>query len=228
MIVTDEQIKYGLIAPMKLKLIFGILAISIVAYSCKKDNASNSEDVASQINKFPIETLSNSEKQAILFIREEEKLAHDVYVTLFNKWKVNIFENIASSEQVHSNAVSTLIQRYGLIDPVGSNGVGIFHDTILQKLYDTLIQVGFQSELMSYHIGAEIEELDIADIMNMELISDNQDLNFVLSNLKKGSRNHLRSFNEKIISAGSSYSPKHIGLSLFNDIINSPRETGGW
>jgi len=213
---------------MKIKSIFGILAISIVAFSCKKDNSGKTEDISAQINKYPIEALSTEEAQAIIFLREEEKLAHDVYVTLYQKWKVSNFDNISMSEQTHSSAVLTLISRYGLVDPVGANAVGVFKDTVLQKLYNDLIMNGFISELQAQFVGAEIEELDIADILRFELISDNQDLNFVLSNLKKGSRNHLRSFNGKIVSAGSSYSPKHIGLSLFNDIVNSPRETGGW
>ena len=213
---------------MKSTSILGLMAISILAFACKKDNDAKTENISTQINKFPIEALSSDETSAILFLREEEKLAHDVYITLYGKWRVNTFENISNSEQTHTNAVYTLIQRYGLIDPVGNHPVGVFEDSLLQNLYDTLTNYGLQSELKAYQIGAEIEDLDISDIIRFESYSNNQDLNFVLSNLKKGSRNHLRSFNEKIQSAGSSYTPKYISISLFNDIVNSPRETGSW
>ncbi len=210
------------------KLFVGVLFIAVLAISCKKESKSNQEDIVTQINKFPIETLSNNEMNAILFLREEEKLAHDVYVNLYSKWNNNIFNNIADSELTHANAVLVLINKYGLIDPVGNNSAGVFKDSILQNLYDSLTAFGSISELNSLLVGAEIEDLDIADIMKMEAISDNQDLIFVLQNLKKGSRNHIRSFNEKLIAIGNQYVPKFISQSLFNEIVNSPRETGGW
>lgn len=50
-------------------------------------------------------TLNQQEIDAILYMREEEKLARDVYEFLYTKWKVNPFENIRHSEQMHMNRI---------------------------------------------------------------------------------------------------------------------------
>lgn len=55
---------------------------------------------------------------------QEEKPAYDVYITLYNKWQVNIFKNIAASEQTYEDAVLTLLIKYGLPDPAASKAVG--------------------------------------------------------------------------------------------------------
>lgn len=42
--------------------------------------------------------LNAAEIEGLLFMREEEKLAHDVYLALYAKWGLPIFQNIAQSE----------------------------------------------------------------------------------------------------------------------------------
>ena len=61
--------------------------------------------------------LTESEIQGILFMREEEKLARDVYLALAERWDMNVFSNIARSEQTHMDSVLTLIE---LFDTGGS------------------------------------------------------------------------------------------------------------
>ena len=60
--------------------------------------------------------LSDTEIDGILYMREEEKLARDVYLTLSQQWELPIFQNIAGSEATHMEAVSHLLDRYGLTD----------------------------------------------------------------------------------------------------------------
>ena len=57
------------------------------------------------------------ESASLLYMREEEKLAHDVYVTLYDQWGLRIFSNISQSEQAHTDAVKTLLDRYELGGP---------------------------------------------------------------------------------------------------------------
>ncbi len=61
--------------------------------------------------------LTAAEEEGLLFMREEEKLARDVYLVLFDKWGLRVFENIAESEQRHMDAVLYLLGKYGLDDP---------------------------------------------------------------------------------------------------------------
>lgn len=208
------------------------LAVVLVALSsCKKENITpknNGTDITTQINSFPMEPISNDEELSLKKMREEEKLAHDVYITLYSKWNINIFTNIASSEQTHTYAVLAILNKYNLADPVGTNGVGVFNDSTLQVLYNQLITQGSASLLDAFKVGATIEDLDIYDLNSLNSVIDNQDIKYVYSNLNKGSRNHMRSFYSQIISSGGSYTAQYISQSELDSIINSPKETGSW
>ena len=78
-------------------------------------------DALSQVST---DELSAEEAEGILYMREEEKLARDVYLTLHEKWEMPIFQNISSSEQTHTDAVKTLIDRYELDDPAAGKRYG--------------------------------------------------------------------------------------------------------
>ena len=53
----------------------------------------------------------------LTFLREEERLAHDVYTALAAKYPTTkVFANIANSEQRHYDSMGLLLQRYGLSD----------------------------------------------------------------------------------------------------------------
>ena len=207
-----------------------ILSFAIITAfsSCKKDDVTPNNNINSQINAYSKEPLSNDEILSLKWMREEEKLAHDVYIALFNKWGVNIFTNIAASEQTHTNAVLTLLNKYQLTDPVGNNAVGIFSDTTLQKLYIQLVAKGSTSLSDGFKVGATIEDLDIYDLNNWSIKVDNQDIKFAYQNLTKGSRNHMRSFYSQIISSKSIYTAQFITQAELDAIINSAKETGSW
>jgi hypothetical protein len=138
------------------------------------------------------EKLTEAEAHDLLFMREEEKLARDVYVSLYEKWGVRVFNNIPKSEQLHMDAILSLLNTYGLADPVLESG--LFSDPDLQSLYDTLLANGQQSKLDALMVGALIEEVDIEDIELAILRTDKSDLISVYMNLIKGSENHLNAF----------------------------------
>ena len=58
--------------------------------------------------------LTTADVDSLLYMREEEKLAHDVYVTLYELWGAPLFSNIANSEQNHTEMVLALLYQYGL------------------------------------------------------------------------------------------------------------------
>ena len=204
------------------------IAIAMVFSSCEKEDVSPNNDITAQINAFPIEPLTADETTSLIWMREEEKLAHDVYVALYNQWNVNVFTNIASSEQTHTDAVLALLNKYELTDPVGNNAVGVFSNPDLQSLYTQLVMQGSTSTLDAFIVGATIEDLDIFDLNEWANHVDNQDITYVYQNLTKGSRNHLRSFYSQVIGAGGTYTAQYISQSELDEIINSPREGGSW
>jgi hypothetical protein len=206
----------------------------LVAASCAKEEAVdpqssyNQGQVTQQINNLPKETLSAAEKTSLLVMREEEKLAKDVYVTLYKKWNLNVFNNISSSEETHTSAVLSLLQKYEIPDPVGNNAVGVFENTTLQKLYNDLVTQGSVSLLEGVKVGATVEDLDIYDLNEYMKNVDNQDITYVYQNLTKGSRNHLRSFYSQILSQNGTYKAQYITQTEFDEIVKSARETGSW
>jgi hypothetical protein len=204
--------------------------------SCSKDDtpANNGNDngninianLQAQIASLPQEPLNPAELASLSFMREEEKLARDVYITLYNKWGVNIFTNISASEQTHMESVLLLLTKYNLPDPVGSNPLGVFNNVTLQNLYNQLVAQGNASVLDAYKVGATIEDLDIFDLKNALISIDNQDIRLVYDMLTKGSRNHMRSFYKNILNVGGTYTPQYITQAEFDAIINSAMETG--
>lgn len=143
-------------------------------------------------NPRPTPVLSQVEIADLLFMREEEKLAHDVYVTLYAEWGSRVFDNISESEQTHTDAVLGLLDTYGLQDPALEFGNFANHE--LQVLYDTLVEVGLESKLEALMVGALIEEVDMEDIVAAMERTDQSNILTVYGNLLAGSESHLNAF----------------------------------
>jgi hypothetical protein len=138
-------------------------------------------------------TLTLTEKAQILYLKQEEKLARDVYQVLAAKWGLPAFTRIAASEQTHMNAVDGLITRYGLADTTPTEP-GRFSIPELQSLYGQLVTSGTESVARAIEAGVLIEETDIADLEEVLAATRQPDITRVFSNLLAGSRNHLRAF----------------------------------
>ncbi len=174
----------------------------------------------------PAETLTAEEKVDLLFMREEEKLARDVYQTLYEKWNLPIFSNIAQSEQTHTEAIRDLLEKYNLTDPVTKDEVGVFQNEELQALYTSLSEKGLRSEIDALTVGATIEDLDIKDLVGAIARTDNQDIKLVYENLMRGSRNHLRAFTRQLTARGEKYEPQYISTDEYQTITSSNTERG--
>ena len=172
--------------------------------------------------------LTEAEAEGLVFMREEEKLARDVYLTLYGQWNIPIFQNIAGSEQTHTDAVKTLLDNYNLVDPVVNDEIGVFTNPDLQSLYDQLVGQGSQSLSDALQVGAVIEEIDILDLEKYIAQTDNTDIQLVYENLMKGSRNHLRSFVSTIQKqTGGAYQPQYLSQAVFDAIVGTGIEMGG-
>ncbi len=176
-------------------------------------------------DNLPVEPLSAEEEKSLYLMREEEKLARDVYQALYTKWHLPVFQNIAVSEQRHSDRIKMLLDRYGLKDPFIDQH-GLFTDAHLQELYNELVEQGSVSQLDALKVGATIEDLDIHDLVTLLEKVDNQDIRRIYENLTKGSRNHMRSFYRLIVAAGGSYSAQYISQEALDEIISSAMENG--
>lgn len=183
-------------------------------------------DLRDLIDTLPHEDLSDAELAAIDFVREEEKLARDVYLDMYDVWGMQIFANIADSEQTHTDLVLRLIQKYNLADPAADKSSGEFTDAALQGLYDSLVAQGTASLIDALVVGATIEDLDIHDLHQQLAVVDNEDITVALESLQKGSRNHLRAFHASLDDMSITYTPIYISQQEYDDIVNSPMERG--
>lgn len=169
-------------------------------------------------------TLSENEISDLKFLREEEKLAYDIYTYAFSKYGNNIFQNIASSENTHTNKVLSLLNDYNIEDPVGTNGMGVFTNAELQNIYNGLKAMVDSSETYALTVGATVEDLDIHDIEHLETRTTNSTILGVYSSLKCGSRNHLRSF---VGALNGDYIPQYISQTEYDAIISGSSEQCG-
>jgi hypothetical protein len=117
-----------------------------------------------------------NEEVDLFFMREEEKLARDVYLSLFEAGGLRILRNIARAGSVHMTSASTVIEKYELDDPVAVNGLGVFSNADLQTLYEELAALGTSSVESALLVGAAIEDVDIFDLKQGLARTNNEDL----------------------------------------------------
>lgn len=172
--------------------------------------------------------LSVSEADGLVYMREEEKLAHDVYVTLYAQWGLPVFDNIANSEATHTAAIKTLLDIYGIADPAAGKGVGEFTNPDLQKLYDEFVAQGSQSLTDALKVGAAIEEVDIRDLQTRLAKTSSADIKLVYNNLMRGSENHLQAFTTNLQrQTGETYSSQGFGANSNNSVGITTNQRGG-
>lgn len=176
--------------------------------------------------------LTEAEIAHVLYMRQEEKLARDVYITFDEVWLADVFARITGSEQRHMDAMGRIIAIQELVDPVTDDTVGAFtktgdEDTDFAQLYADLTAAGEPSYVDALRTGAYIEELDILDLLACLEHVENEYLARVFGNLMRGSRNHLRAFVAALQAEGETYTPQLMEQAQYDEIVSSPVERGG-
>jgi hypothetical protein len=170
---------------------------------------------------------TEEEKEHLAFMREEEKLARDVYLTMYDTWGMAVFYNIAQSEQIHTDAVKAKIEKYGLVDPVIDDTVGAFQNQDLFVLYDALIHQGDVSAIDALWVGGAIEEIDIIDLQHAIDDAEHDDIARVYQNLQMGSHNHLRAFVAQLEQNGIEYKAQYMTPEAVDAILNTSSGISG-
>lgn len=176
----------------------------------------------------PVNDLDEQTIADIILLREEEKMARDVYYTMSIIYDLSIFPNISWSEQQHMNLVAKLIERYGLEDPAAGMAIGEFNDEWVQETYDQLVEYGSQNLINALWAGATVEDVDIWHLDHMiEHCADHDfdDVSLIIENMNAGSRNHMRSFYGALEKRDFEYEVQWITEEHLMDIVNSPMET---
>lgn len=150
-------------------------------------------------------TVSEAETASLLFMREEEKLARDVYAYLYAKYKLPVFLNVSKSENAHMSAVLRLITSFKITDN-STNDPGVYVNTHLTELYKQLIAMGDISVIDALKAGVLIEQTDISDLQNALLTVENLSVKTVYKNIMAGSNAHLKAFIWNLKIKGVAYS----------------------
>lgn len=178
--------------------------------------------------------LSQEEIQDLHYMREEEKLARDVYLELADHWRahgaaaplINALENISRSEQMHMNSLKSLLAAYQLPDPVDpAETRGRFINPALAQLYRELLEQGRTSQAAALKVGALIEEVDLSDLEKALATSRQAGIDQVYGSLACGSRNHLRAFVGQWAVAGGAYAAQVLPQPAVDGILAGARES---
>lgn len=210
-------------------LVSFILATSSLLIACD-NNTEQFEPIAGEESAVLSETLKAQilsdtatllpeEVEGLMLMREEEKMAHDVYSSFYDKFGLRVFANIAKSESKHMEAVLWLINSYKLTDPA-SNELGVFENADIQNLYNKFMAEGV-NEVEALKIGAFIEEYDIADLEKLISETGNMYIVRVYTNLLNGSKNHLRAFVKNLSSRNVVYQPSILSQTEYAEIIGA-------
>lgn len=183
-------------------------------------------DVADTSDTEATAEISADENLGLIYMVEEEKLARDVYITLFGMYNNQVFDNISKAEQQHMDAVLTLLEKHEIEDPSLAN-VGEFVNETLQGLFNDLIAQGSASEIAALMVGATIEDLDINDLDEFKAETTDPDIIKVYDALTCGSGNHLRAFTSQLTNFGVTYTPQFISQEKFDNIIAGDHERCG-
>ena len=142
--------------------------------------------------------LSDTERLDLLFMREEEQMAHDLYMVWYEMYAIPIFRNIGEAETIHASEVQFLLDRYQVpSDMIGNYSSG-YNNPDIQALADALAEQGAQSLTDALKAGVAIEETDIADLDKAIANTTRPDIIQVYTNLRSGSENHLSAFTRQL------------------------------
>lgn len=174
------------------------------------------------------QSLSENEKAGILLMREEEKMARDVYQSLNDKWDQMPFVHISESEINHMARMKLLIDKYQLKDPVEKNADqrGVYENMMLKKLYEELTTSGKTSLEAAFRAGAKVEEVDIRDLKEAMANTSNAEIKSTYSDLINASENHLRAFVRNLKRLDVMYTPVVMNQAAFDAIINNQHGMG--
>lgn len=228
-----------------LSTIMGVLFMGAVSISCQKGELPNNETLPEEsvqvltvnsdgVTSFntPVLTptfentaeLTAEEIEFLFAVREDEKVARDLYAHFYSKYQLKPFEMIGKAESNHISAVEKLLTFYSISFPALSEA-GIFANAERQLNYTTLAASG-NTSLEAFTTAAKLEETGIYDYMTVLQDITNPNIKLVIEHLMKASSNHLKAFLRNIDALGGSYTPSILSQEQFDNIIKSNFDNG--
>lgn len=140
-------------------------------------------------------TASSALAKDLTYLREEERLARDLYLAFADKYGDDTaFARVAKAEQRHYDAVGRMLERYGLTDPSEGLAAGEYAGDGLVATYQRLLAQGQKSLNDAYEAGIAFEEADVQDLTEAIERTSEADAKRVFEHLQRGSEQHLAAF----------------------------------
>lgn len=171
---------------------------------------------------------SEVDEKLLCKMYEEEKMSYDLYTEYYNRWGLEVFNNVRESELIHTQRISELIEKHCVSQEkfVYNNLPGVYNNKEVQKLYDEYTVKGCISDISALMTAALMEETDIYELRSrMSLFTDDYVIR-VLTQLEKASQNHLIAFVKDLKKSGVEYTPKVLSKKDYDSIINFNKEKG--
>jgi hypothetical protein len=227
--------------------LLAIFAVSLSLASCSKESSPNSQELL--VSSTPSEIievksdgattfalsgvtpafdstadLTADEIEFIFAVREDEKIARDLYISFFGKFGLKPFENIGKAEDNHIKATEKLFDYYE-IDYPALSGNGKFENAIRQKLFDSLL-LKVNTELDAFKVMAVLEESNIVEYGAVIKTVVNPNIKMVIENLAKASANHFKAAIRQITALGGTYTPEFLTQEQYRAVIAIGFEKG--
>ena len=194
----------------------------------QETNASNQGSKEFNLSAYPVtSSLTQDLKNSLAYMGNEERLAYDVYLNLYDYQQSNGIEikqlyNIATrAESKHIAIVQSLVQRYDLNASdftdvnetvVNDNNLsetnmprGVYDIQKIQDLYDSLYALGQNSQEDALKVGCMVEVTDIDDLdkyITQAQDSNATDVEAAFNTLRDGSYNHYWAFDKALKNIG--------------------------
>ena len=199
------------------------LALGIIFYLFTGCNSSSSDTAPSvestiDLNDYSLSALSDEQKYSLAHMWFEEKLAHDIYLDLYDETGARQLTNIAiNSEVTHMQLVEDLVDAYDLNvtnylndymihyskEELAALPRGEFAIPAIQTLYDDLFVQGKESKQASLEVGCIVEVVDVDDLDHyIADAEDNTALIDTFTILREGSYAHYWSFDDGLKNLG--------------------------
>jgi len=195
-------------------------AITIMLFlsGCGYSDTNQTKMKSINLDDYNLTALDDNQKYSLAYMWNEERLAQDLYLNLYNvnSDAIQLYNIALKSEAYHIELVENLVKAYdlnitNLVDytqnyseaelkamPAGTYGV-----TAIQDLYNTLYNNGAASVQASLEVGCMVEVTDIDDLDKYIIdAKENQALIDTFNLLKDGSYSHYWAFDRALKNLG--------------------------
>ena len=201
---------------MKYKTLFYIVGVvSLLSTGCMGSGSrtlnsqnSNLGYPSSNIQSSKVTATSTMEevKKSLEYMYEEERLAKEVYLSIYQKQPVRQLYRIATnSETRHISAVEALARKYGV--RLYPQRVGVYRNPHIQSLFNSLYAKGVRSQKDALEVGCMVEVTDVEDLNRYIATAQRAGASDVVQTyefLRRGSYNHYWAFDRGLKSLGVS------------------------